>query len=119
MFIESLEQSFVTPYMLEDIITRWKSIGKPLFIHPKDFKDKILIGLESEIKLNYLKWLTQGNEIDIFEIMSMLIIYCRCELTERLRFLFVLFCYNPQLEMDKNELDFMFGKLCCTISSTF
>lgn len=70
--------------MLEEMLARWNELGKPLFMVPKDFKDRILLNMESEVKLNYLKWLTQGLEIDMFEIMSMLIIYSQCDLTKRI-----------------------------------
>ena len=33
---------------------RWNDQGKPLFMVPKDFKDKILTNMDGEIKLNYL-----------------------------------------------------------------
>jgi hypothetical protein len=40
------------------MLTRWEDIGKPLFLSPKEFKERILgSSFESEIKLNYLKWL--------------------------------------------------------------
>jgi len=85
---------------------------------PKDFKDRILLNMETEVKLNYLKWLTQGLEIDMFEIMSMLIIYSQCDLTRRLELIFQLFCYNEDLRMDRFEFKFMMNKLCCSIGAT-
>ena len=33
---------------------RWNDQGKPLFMVPKDFKEKILTNIDGEIKLNYL-----------------------------------------------------------------
>ena len=77
--MESLENSFVNDVMLQEMIERWQELGKPLFMVPKEFKDRILQNMDSEVKINYLKWLTNGLEIDIFEIMSMLIIYSRCD----------------------------------------
>lgn len=43
----------------------------------KDFKDHIILNFELEVKLQYMKWLSQTKEIDIFEVISMLIIFCR------------------------------------------
>ena len=41
------------------MLTRWQDIEKPLFLSPKEFKERILTqSLEGEVKLNYLKWLT-------------------------------------------------------------
>ena len=71
--------------MLQDMLDRWQDLGKPLFMVPKEFKDRILMNMDIEVKLNYLKWLTQGLDIDIFEIMSMLILYSRCELEIKLQ----------------------------------
>ena len=51
---------------------------------PKEFKDRILQNMDSEVKINYLKWLTHGLEIDIFEIMSMLILYSRCDIEQKM-----------------------------------
>jgi hypothetical protein len=71
--------------MIQDMLTRWEDIGKPLFLSPKEFKERILgSSLESEVKLNYLKWLIQGLEIDMFEILSVLILYTRSPLDNRL-----------------------------------
>ena len=53
LYLESLEQVFFTEEGLIDIISRWTDLGKPLFLAPKDFKDKILSNMESEVKLNY------------------------------------------------------------------
>jgi hypothetical protein len=71
--------------MIQDMIDRWNDLGKPLFMVPKEFKDRILMNMDSEVKLNYLKWLTQGLDIDIFEIMTMLILYSRCEIEKKLK----------------------------------
>lgn len=70
--------------MVEDMLERWADQGKPLFMVPKDFRERILINIQVEVNLNYLKWTTQGLEIDIFEIISMLIIYSRCSLVKRI-----------------------------------
>lgn len=100
------------------MLDRWCDLGKPLFMVPKEFKDRILINMENEVKLNYLKWLTHGLDIDIFEIMSMLIVYSRCELEKKLQLIFQLYCYNNFLEMNKFELSFMINKICCSIATT-
>ena len=42
MFSHSVEQSFVTCAMLNEMVQRWAEIGKPLFLIPKDFKERIL-----------------------------------------------------------------------------
>ena len=46
---------------------------------PKEFRERVLQKMDGEIKLNYLKWLSNGLDIDIFEIMSVLIFYARCD----------------------------------------
>ena len=75
LFIEALESSFMDAFMVQEMLDRWHEDGKPLFMATKDFREKILLNMEMEIKLNYYKWLSSGNEIDIFEILSILIIY--------------------------------------------
>jgi hypothetical protein len=40
--------------MAEEVLRRWNDQGKPLFMVPKDFKEKILTNIDGEIKLNYL-----------------------------------------------------------------
>ena len=40
--------------MVDEVMRRWNDQGKPLFMVPKDFKDKILTNMDGEIKLNYL-----------------------------------------------------------------
>lgn len=98
-YIESLERSFITQYMVQDMLSRWNDLGKPLFMIPKDFRDRILLNMSKEVRLNYLKWLQLGLEIDMFEIMSILIIYSRCDLNKRLELIFELFCYNDETYM--------------------
>jgi hypothetical protein len=70
------------------------------------------------MKLNYLKWLTQGIEIDMFEILSVFIIYTRAPLEERLNLLFRLYCYEGEVTMQMDEFRFMMDKLSVSISST-
>ena len=80
--------------MIQDMLYRWADLGKPLFMVPKEFKDRILMNMDAEVKLNYLKWLTQGLDIDIFEIMSMLTLYSRCELEKKIQCKFKQFLCN-------------------------
>ena len=51
---------------------------------PRDFKERILLGMHKQVCLSYLKWLKLGIEIDMFEILCVLIIYSRCEMVKRL-----------------------------------
>ena len=81
-------------------VKKWKEYGKPLFLIPKDFKERILTSnMEQEVKLNYLKWLTQGVEIDMFEILTILIFYARGSLEDRLKVLFKLYCFEDEDSM--------------------
>ena len=163
-FIESLELSFITLSMIQDMLDRWKDLGKPLLMIPKDFRDRILIGvgvnaggtggsrhlgagpgvlsaskpesamgpsgaisgpstnilgqMHRQVRLNYMKWLTLGLEIDMFEMFAMLIIFTRSDLSKRLQLIFELFCYNEEEYMQKGEFKFMLNKLCNAIGST-
>lgn len=56
MYIESLENSYINESMVQEMIERWQDMGKPLFTNNKDFKDRILLNMDTEVKLNYLKW---------------------------------------------------------------
>jgi len=118
LFVASLEQSFITVDMIEEMLVRWSEIGKPLFMIPKDFKERILLNIDQEVKLNYLKWLTQGLEIDMFEMLSVLIVYTRGSLEQRLALLFRLCCYDDQPSMQHDEFKFMLDKLCTSVGST-
>ena len=69
-----------------------------------------------------------GNEIDMFEVLCVLIIYARCELKRRLEskwqlltapiVIFELFCYNHESYMQKGEFKFMLNRLCGAISNS-
>ena len=119
LFVQSIENSFVTVEMVTDMLSMWQDIGKPLFLTPKDFKERILTqACESEIKLNYLKWLQQGLEIDMFEIQSILILYARESLDDRLSLLFKLYCFEGEQMMQIDELKFMIDKFGTSIGST-
>lgn len=54
----------------------------------------------------------------MFEILSLIIIQCRCTLNRRLEFIFKLFCYNDEVYMQKGEYKFMMNKLCNCIAAT-
>ena len=59
IFATSVETSFVTCEMAFNFVRRWKELGKPLFLIPKDFRERILTtSTDQEVKLSYLKWLT-------------------------------------------------------------
>jgi hypothetical protein len=119
MFSLSVEASFITCEMTLTFVKKWKDYGKPLFMIPKDFKERILgSAMEKEVKLNYLKWLTQGNEIDMFELLSTLILYARGSLEQRLRVLFVLFCFEDDDSMQLDEFKFMIEKLSTSLAGT-
>ena len=119
LFVQSIENSFVTVEMVTDMLSMWQDIGKPLFLTPKDFKERILTqACESQIKLNYLKWLQQGLEIDMFEIQSILILYARESLDDRLSLLFKLYCFEGEQMMQIDELKFMIDKFGTSIGST-
>ena len=95
MFSQSIETSFITSDMMRQIIARWNANGKPIFMGPKDFKERILTSeMDQQIKLNYMKWLTQGLDIDMFEMLSVLTIYSRCSISTRIRILFVIYCID-------------------------
>ena len=93
LYLESLENSFVNEQMLKEMFERWQELGKPLFMVPKEFKDRILQNMDTEVKINYLKWLTNGLEIDIFEIMTILILYSNCDNQVKMirKFIYILF----------------------------
>lgn len=42
LFITSVESSFISIGMIQDMLTRWQDIEKPLFLSPKEFKERIL-----------------------------------------------------------------------------
>jgi hypothetical protein len=42
LFAVSTESSYITCQMVQLIVRRWKEYGKPLFLLPKDFKERIL-----------------------------------------------------------------------------
>jgi len=98
---------------------RWCEQGKPLFMASKEFKDRLLQNILQEVNLNLLKWTTVTSDIDIFEIMTMLIIFSRCNVQEKLHLLFTLFCFDPNLIMCRSELKFMVGKVSCAVAMTF
>ena len=85
----------------------------------KEFKDRLLQNILQEVNLNLLKWTTVTSDIDIFEIMTMLILYSRCTLREKLYLLFTLFCFDKKMFMTRTELNFMIGKICCAVAMTF
>ena len=42
LFAVSAETSFITCQMANEFVNKWTELGKPLFLIPKDFKERIL-----------------------------------------------------------------------------
>jgi len=119
MFANSVETSYITCEMMLQMIDRWCQNGRPIFMGPKDFKERILTAdMDQEIKLNYLKWLTQALDIDMFEIMSILTLFARSSITARFRILFKIYCIQEEGQMQIDELRFCLGKLATSIGAT-
>ena len=68
--------------------------------------------------MNYLKWLTQGLDIDMFEILSVLTLYARSSITARFRVLFKIFCIQEEGSMQIDEFRFCMGKLSTSVGAT-
>ena len=119
MFAQSVEISYITCEMVRQMIERWNANGRPIFMGPKDFKERILTpDMDQEVKLNYLKWLTQGLDIDMFEILSVMTLYARNSITARFRVLFKIFCIQEEGSMQIDEFRFCMGKLSTSVGAT-
>ena len=118
-FAASVEGCYMSCDMVKKMIDRWCEHGKPTFMIPRDFKEKIITdSMESEIDLNYLRWLVQGIEIDVFEIMTVLTLYSRGSLHERLKILYRLYCFNQSNKLSVQEFDFMISKISTSVGTT-
>ena len=105
--------------MVEKILSRWRALGKPLYIVPIDFRDKIMFDLQRVLRLDFLKWLSNGLEIDILELVPILIILSSSPIDWRLRNLYDIFNLTETEELTKDEFFFMCEKVVLAISSTF
>ena len=65
-----------------------------------------------------MKWLTQGLDIDMFEILSVLTLYARSSITARFRVLFKIFCIQEEGSMQIDEFRFCMGKLSTSVGAT-
>ena len=116
LFTSSVETSYITCDMMRTIIDRWNTMGRPIFISPRDFKDRILTSqMDQQIKINFLKWLTLSLDIDMFEILSVLTLYARGSIAERGQLLFEIFCIETHGSMTREELKFFLAKICTSI----
>ena len=100
-------------------MSRWRALGKPLYIVPIDFRDKIMFDLQRVLKLDFLKWLSNGLEIDILELVPILIILSNSPIDWRLRSIYDIFNLTETEELTKDEFFFMCEKVVLAISSTF
>lgn len=62
-FLQSVENCYVSQQMIDEVLRRWQDHGKPLFMIPKDFKEKLLPGMDQEIKLNYLVRVWRNDDL--------------------------------------------------------
>ena len=75
--------------MLYKLIENWRDMGRPIQLSPKDFKARIIGDeLKDALHLNYQKWLQQDLHIDMFEMLTVLIIYSQATLDDRLVIIF-------------------------------
>ena len=114
-------------------------LGKPLFMVPKDFKEKILLNMDSEIKLNYLVWILmwfmiliirngwhRDKRLTCLKYYLWLLYTQDAKLMISIQVIFVfewyyivffdLYCYTEDLSMKSDEFKFMIEKLI-TITS--
>lgn len=70
-------------------------MGRPIQLSPDYFKNRI-IGDEFKdaLKLNYQKWLQQELHIDMYEMLTVLILYSQATLDDRLLLIFDLYKKN-------------------------
>ena len=45
-FLQSVENSYISQQMVDEVMRRWQDQGKPLFMVPKDFKEKLLNNMD-------------------------------------------------------------------------
>ena len=105
--------------MIHGMFENWNTMGKPLFLAPKEFKDRIISHDITEVNLNLMKWTTAGSDVDVFEVMIVLCMYSRLGLDKRIELIFQLFCFSDEKVLTRPELRFMLGKICCSMSMTY
>ena len=49
---------------------------------PKDFNSLLMTGLD--IHLSYKRWLVNGDDIDIYEMVSAMVVYARGDVEEKI-----------------------------------
>lgn len=122
-----MESAYLSEDMIVLMLQRWSDQHKPLFLTHKEFKDQMLAQMDQEVKLNYQKWLQQTLDIDVFEVLTMLIIYTRCPLDRKFKrkypmvdlpVLFKLYSFD-KTRMSHNEIQFMVGKVSCALANTY
>jgi hypothetical protein len=125
--LQSLESAFINQEMIELMLQRWSELNKPLFMTHKEFRDRLLASMDSEIKISYQKWLAQTLDIDVFEVLTILIVYAQSPLDKKfmckwllidLAVLYKLYSFD-KIRMSPNEIQFMVGKISCSLANTF
>jgi len=118
LFLYSLEASHIRVEMLEEMRQRWKQIGRPLYMIPREFKDAILQDMESEIKLDYLKWSISGLEIDMLIMFLTLAFFAKDTVEKRVGIIFRVYAIDSEESMSDIELRYMVEKTLCALSNT-
>merc|ERR1719253_682995 len=86
---------------------------------PKDFKDRIITPeMDQEVDLDYKRWLVHGLDIDMFEMLTILTLYSRGSLHERLKLIYNLYCLQDDNNMSKQEFEFLITKVATSVSTT-
>ena len=71
---------------------------------PREFKEGILQDMDSEIKLNYLKWSTSGLEIDMLIMFLTLALFAKDTVEKRVGIIFKVFSIDSEESMSDIEL---------------
>jgi len=112
----------ITLDFLDHVLLQWVELGRPLKLKPNVFKDHLLTEkYQQTIQLNYQHWLLNDHAIDIYEMLTILILFARITLDDRLIYLFKLFATQHSLKggaevIKQEELAFFIQKLTDALS---
>lgn len=96
------------------MVDNWKQLGIPFFMTVKEFQTRIAC---DEIRVNYERYSESGNEVEVIEFLTYLLLLCTGKFDLKLQLLFKLYNFEEEGRMTPDELFVCLDKTLRTICS--
>jgi hypothetical protein len=99
---------------VDSLVNNWKALGIPFFMTVKEFQTRIVC---DDIRLNYERHSESGNEVEVIEFLTYLLLLCTGSFDSKLQLLFKLYKFEEEDRITPDEFFVCMDKTLRTICS--